>query len=468
MTESRLIYRSARGLAETILTKEASAEEVVEACLSRIKATNGQLNAVVQLAEESARIQARKADAALARGEIKGSLHGVPMSIKDSFDTAGIISTGGTKGRATFVPSRDATVVARLRAAGAILLGKTNTPELTLSDETDNLIYGHTSNPYDLSRSAGGSSGGAGAIIAAGGSPLDLGSDTGGSIRTPSHFCGIAGLKPTSGLVPKTGHIVPPGGLLGALTQVGPMARRVEDLMLTLPIIAGEDGLDHSVVPVPLKDPMAVDINNLHVAFYADNGIASSTPETHTAVKAAANVLSDAGAITTEARPECIEQTDDIFMDLVSADGGAWVRRQLELAGTTEVHPFLARLQETQHASEMSMAEYTALIEKWDVFRKTMLAFLEKFKVIICPVNAFPALPHGFGLASDEETSHSFSYARTYNLTGWPSVVVRAGTSLENLPIGVQVVAGPWRDEFALATAERIEAALGGWRPPPL
>jgi amidase len=161
------------------------------------------------------------------------------MTVKDSLDTAGMISSGGTTGRRSFVPAQDATVVARMRAAGAIVLGKTNTPELTLSIETDNLIYGRTNNPYDVSRTPGGSSGGAAAIIAAGGSPLDLGSDTGGSIRQPAHFCGVAGIKPTSGRVPRTGHIISfDVGALEMFTQIGPVARFVEDLTLTLPIIA--------------------------------------------------------------------------------------------------------------------------------------------------------------------------------------------------------------------------------------
>src|SRR5258708_13854086 len=174
-----IIYTSATKLAQAIRAKEVSSQEVVDAHLQRIEAVNPQTNAVVQLTADTARNQARLADAALARGEIMGPLHGVPMTIKDSFDTRDVISTAGTQGRASFVPKEDATVVARLRAAGAILLGKTNSPELTLDGETNNLLYARTNNPYDLSRTPGGSSGGAAAIIAAGGAPLGVGSDTG-------------------------------------------------------------------------------------------------------------------------------------------------------------------------------------------------------------------------------------------------------------------------------------------------
>ena len=227
-----LIYASATALAAAIRARKLSSLEVVQACLRRIEEVNPQLNAVVQLAAHTAQEQARKADAALARGEIGGPLHGVPITVKDSFDTAGMVSTWGTPGRAGYVPAQDATAVARLKAAGAIVLGKTNTPEFTYSYETDNPVYGLTHNPYDLEYSPGGSSGGAAAIVACGGSPLDVGSDTGGSIRLPAHFCGIAGIKPTSGRVPRTGHAIAFGGLLDAFTQVGPLARYVEDLAL--------------------------------------------------------------------------------------------------------------------------------------------------------------------------------------------------------------------------------------------
>ena len=461
-----LIYASATALAEAIRSKKVSSVEVVDAYLSRIEAVNPQINAVVQLAADAARAQAHDADAALARGDIKGPLHGVPMTIKDSLDTAGVISTGGTKGRASFVPAQDATVVARMRAAGAILLGKTNTPELTMSFETDNLIYGRTNNPYDLSRIPGGSSGGAAAIIASGGSPIDLGSDTGGSIRQPAHFCGIAGIKPTSGRVPRTGHIIPPGGLIDAVTQIGPMARRVEDLVLVLPIIAGVDWRDPSIVPMPLGDPEAVDLRALRVAFHTDNGVRLPTPETVDVVRRAAKALSDAGMAVEEERPEGIEQSYGTAIGLFRADGGAWMRMLLQMAGTTEVSPLISWVSETADPLGLEAAELSDLIEQWDLLRGKMLPFMEKYDVIICPVAAYPALHHGS--AFNDDMMPIFSYTMTYNLTGWPGAVVRGGTSPEGLPIGVQVVARPWREDVALAVTQHIETALGGWQPPPL
>src|SRR5207248_9792799 len=218
-----LIYASATSLAQAIRNKRVSSQEVVEAYIHRIEAVNPQLNAVVQLTADTALTQARQADVALTRGEIDGPLHGVPITIKDSFDTQGVISTAGTKGRASYVPQQDAPAVARMRAAGAILLGKTNLPELSLAYESNNLIYGRTNNPYDLSRTPGGSSGGESAIIAAGGSPLGLGSDAAGSLRWPAHCCGIATLKTTYGRVPMTGTFPPAMGLLGPLWQAGPL-----------------------------------------------------------------------------------------------------------------------------------------------------------------------------------------------------------------------------------------------------
>jgi amidase len=206
-------------LAEAIRAKHVSSLEVVRACLRRIAEVNPTINAVVRLADD-AEDRARTADAALAAGAEHGPLHGVPFTIKDSLDTAGLVTTAGTTGWAGRVPGRDATVVARLKAAGGILLGKTNTPEFTWSDETDNLVYGRTNNPYDPERTPGGSSGGPGAIVAAGGSPFDIGSDTGDSIRQPSHVCGIAGIKPTSGRVPRTGHTPSFRGILESLTQL--------------------------------------------------------------------------------------------------------------------------------------------------------------------------------------------------------------------------------------------------------
>jgi amidase len=305
-----LLYASAAALAKAIREKKVSSEEVVSAYLRRIEEVNPKLNAIVQLTAEVARAQARDADAALARGEIKGPLHGVPFTVKDTIETAGVTCTSGTKGRASFVPTQDATAVTRLRAAGAILLGKTNTSELGLGFETDNVVYGRTNNPYDVSRTPGGSSGGEAALIAAGGSPLGLCS---ANISQPAHFCGIAGLSPTPTHVPRTGHFPPPTGPGADIFQVGLMARFVEDLSLTLPIVAGIDGRDPAIVSMSFSDPKTITLKGLRVAVYSENEIMSPTPETVATVRAAAKTLSDAGAIVEEARPPRVEESYERF-----------------------------------------------------------------------------------------------------------------------------------------------------------
>ncbi|MBI3090993.1 MAG: amidase [Candidatus Tectomicrobia bacterium] len=465
-----LLRASAAALARAIRAREVSSVEIVDACLRRIEAVNPTLNAVVQLTAESARSEARRADARLARGEAAAPLHGVPMTIKDAFETAGVISTGGTTGRARFVPRQDATAVARLRAAGAIMLGKTNLPELSLAFESDNLIYGRTNNPYELTRTPGGSSGGEAAIIAAGGSPLGLGSDAAGSIRLPAHCCGIAGLKPTTGRVPCTGHFPPIEGLLEQVTAVGPLARHVEDLILTLPILCGaewgQDWRDAAVVPVPLGDPAAVDLKALRVAFHCDNGLQQPTPEIAAALQSAALTLAGAGLVVEEARPAALERAYGLLVGVWAADGGASTDTLLREAGTTEAHPMTLKRLERIRPYAVSGAKFGDLCVELSRFRSDMLSFMRDYDLLLCPVNAYPALPHGVTWGGEE--FRAFTYTAAYNLVGWPGVVVRGGTSPEGLPLGVQVVARPWREDVALAVALRLEAELGGWQPPPL
>ena len=461
-----LTHQSATTLARAIREREVSSVEVVQAHLDRIDAVNPALNAVVALCADRALSEARDADGAIARGDAVGPLHGVPMTVKDSHDAEGVVSTGGTLGRRGFVPNADAAAVARMRAAGAIVLGKTNTPELTLSFETDNLVYGCTNNPYDVSRTPGGSSGGAGAIIAAGGSPLDLGTDTGGSIRVPSAFCGIAGLKPTSGRVPRTGHIVPWGlGGMDSLTTIGPMARRVEDLRFVLPIIAGPDGVDPFIHPVPMGDPDEVNLSELRVAYFADNGTISPTAEVDKALRSAASALEDAGATVVEDMPAGIAYPEH---SVLTADGGAGVRRLVAKAGTTEVHPRMMRF--VERAEPLTTSEYTALLERMDAYRSRMLSFMRDYDAILSPVRPWPALPHGQTITA--EASAANLYTSAFNTTGWPGAVVRVGSAAnadgDDLPIGVQVMTRPWREDAALALAAALESALGGYVKPSL
>ena len=455
-------FESATWMAAAIREGRASSAELADACLARIEAVNPRLNAVVRLAED-VRERAREADADRAAGRLRGPLHGVPFTIKDSLDTAGVVTTAGTVGWRDRVPTRDATVVARLKAAGGILLGKTNTPEFTWSDETDNDVYGRTSNPYDLERTPGGSSGGAAAIIAAGGSPLDVGSDTGDSIRQPAHVCGIAGLKPTSGRVPRTGHHPGFDGLFESFTQLGPMARRVEDLALLLPILAGPDGHDPHVHPGALRDPATVEIAGLRVVTFGDNGIRTPTPETIAAVRAAAGAFETRGAGVEEQVPPGLAEAWAAWDGLIRADGFAWLQRLITDAGTPgfgsyETRDWVAR------GTLLPADELTALIERADAIRGRLLAWLDGVDVIVCPAMPQPAIRHG------ESSAAWFgdTYSDVHNLTGWPAAVVRGGTSPEGLPIGIQVVGPPWREDLVLAGAGVVEAASGGWQRPPI
>lgn len=456
------VYQSAAAMAAAIRQKEISAYELGRACLGRIEEVNPRLNAVVQVSAERALEEAREADQALARGDVIGALHGVPFTLKDAIETRGVVCTGGTEGRSHYIPNDDAVVVKRLRQAGAILLGKTNCPELGWAWEADNLIYGRTNNPYDLTLSPGGSSGGESAIIAAGGSPFGLGSDAGGSVRFPAHCTGIASIKPTSGRVPRTGHFPGPGGLLDAIWQIGPLARYVEDLALVLPVISGIDMQDPAIVPMSLGDPRAIDLRRLRVAFHTDNGIVAPSAEIGEAVKKAAAALAAAGVRVEGVRPPGIEQTYEIYLGLFTADGGAGIESVLKEAGTDRVHPLMQRVLELQRQGAKSVAELAALVGRWDSFRREMLSFMSNYDVLLCPVCSFAGMVHG----STYDQLSSFCYTMTSNLTGWPAAVVRGGTTQKGLPIGVQIVARPWREDVALAVAQVLQEALGGWQRP--
>ncbi len=470
--ENQLIFMSATKLAGLIRAKKISAAEAVEAYIARHLAVNDRLNAVVMNCYARARAEAKTADALAAKGEWLGPLHGVPITLKDSIDTAGVISTGGTFGRQQYVPEKDATVAARLRAAGAILLGKTNTPEFTLGglggiNSTSNILYGTSHNPYDLTRSTSGSSGGAGAIVAAGGAAFDIGSDWGGSIRGPSHNNGIAGIKPTSVRVPRTGHIVGYGGTLDLWQQLGPMARRVEDLELVTPIISGPDFRDAACAPVPWRDPSAVDVSSLKLAWFASNGIADPDTDTQATVTAAVDGLAAQVASVTQDAPTAIfRQLDDARSRLTNGDAWSFYTR---LAAKWDTKNFSPRVTERVKGMQpVSSADYVQAWEDQDLAKSQLLHWFADYDVLICPVAINPADP--IDRSGQIFVPGSWFYMGAFNCTGWPGVVVRAGTSTDGkaLPIGVQIIAKPWREDIALAVAKRIEAHSGGWQRPPI
>ncbi|HKA09355.1 MAG TPA: amidase [Candidatus Dormibacteraeota bacterium] len=425
-----VVAASAGELAAAIRARRLSSVEVVEAHLRRIDEVNPRINAIVQLAGDAARAQARAADKMLFHDRVTGPLHGVPFTAKDVCDAAGVISAAGLRNRAAFVPERDAVVVSRMKSAGAILLGKTNCPPGGGGGETDNRVYGRTRNPYDLSRTVGGSSGGEAAAIAACMSPIGIGSDSGGSVRVPAHFCGIAALKPTSGRVPATGTLNHPGGLSDYRTQIGPMARHVDDLALAFAIMAGEDGHDSAVIPMPIRDPASVTLRELRIASYTDDGLARPTPEIEASLREAADALRDGGAgVEEDARPACLGDSRPI------------TERYWRFAGRQEV-------------------DVERLLADWDAFRSAMLAFMAPFDAILCPVDYRAATP------PDEPAPLRFNYTLPFSLSGWPCVVVRTGTSHGGMPIGVQIVARSFREDVALAVARHLEATMGGWQAP--
>jgi amidase len=400
-------------LAALIASRELSTVEVVQAHLDRIEETKA-INAVVALNERAL---------AEARTAPRGPLHGVPFTVKDNVAAAGLPMAIGVPERAHVIAERDATVVARMKAAGAILLGKTNCPPWAGGIETDNPVYGRTRNPYDLDRTPGGSSGGEAAVIAAGGSTCGLGTDSGASIRLPAHFCGLAALKPTSGRVPLTG-VLDDEGQLGTLgdprTVVGPLARSVEDVALLFRLIAGPDGRDAGVAPVaPQPSPQT-----LRAAVFTDGAGA----ETTAAVNEAAAVL---GA--TEAAPPA--GGHELTIEVWRSYGGG-----------------------------MDALELYRLLRRWDAFRTAMLAFMERFDVLLTPVFPEPARRHGDMNRPGEPDPTGFT--TPHSLTGAPAATVRCGTSSTGLPIGVQIVARRWCDGVALEAARRIEAALGGYTSP--
>lgn len=449
-------------MAKMIRTREISSEELISAHLEQIGNINPAINAVVDLLGDSALRQAREADKRLANGETVGPLHGVPFSIKDSIDVAGTKCTAGTLGRKNSpVADCDATLVARLRAAGAIPITKTNLPDLLFSFETDNLIHGRTNNPYDTSRTPGGSSGGESALIAACGSPLGLGSDAFGSVRLPAAFCGIAGIKPTSGRLPRTGHVPPAGSWLEALWQIGPMSRYTEDLALAMHLLAGEDGEDFTTPPVDLIEP--ADLHGRRVAFFTYNGFARCTPEIESGVRRCAEFLSRRGIQVEERTPPGVEEAYELEFALFGADGGDSIDEYLREIGSTSVHilhrSFVARMRQYR-ASGYEFAKRWA---QWDEYRANLAHFFAEYDAVICPVYTQPALKHRDSL--DDKNFEGFSYTMAWNLAGAPAATVRCAEA-EGLPVNVQVVAKPWRDLLALEICRLIEAEFGGWKSP--
>ncbi len=461
-------------MAELIRKKQLSPVELIEAHLERINVLHPKINAFVQVDAERALAQARAAEAAIGNKQELGPLHGVPISIKSSIDVAGMRCETGTKLRQGYIATDDAPLVTRLRKAGAIVLGVTNAPELLMAWETDNLLYGRTNNPWDLSRTAGGSSGGEAAAIASGCSAGGVGSDGGGSIRVPAHFCGICGLKPTPGRIPATGHYPQSVGPFALLGVVGPMARSVEDLKILFEVMQGPDIGDPSAVPVPVRWPdLSPDaVGRIKIGYFEDDGRTLVTAESRSAVRKAADSLRRAGFEVEAFRPEGLEEARELWWKLFGTAGGMLLG-PMTRGRESELSPILKEFNSWVAAEPPHTAQ--SLLDAWiqrDLVRMKIFEQMEKFQVILCPVASIPAFRHGEREWQIEGKNvkylDAWSYCEWFNLLGMPAVSVPISSSSEGLPIGVQLAARPWDEELVLSVAGVLEREAGVFKFPAL
>jgi Asp-tRNA(Asn)/Glu-tRNA(Gln) amidotransferase A subunit family amidase len=469
---SDLNFLSAVGMAQEIRDKVLSPVEVTDAHLAQIEKLNPKLNAFVDVDAERVRRQARQAEEAVMKGQPLGPLHGVPVSIKGSIDVAGLRSESGTRLRAGYVAERDAPLVTRLRKAGAIVLGTTNTPELLMAWETDNLLYGRTNSPWDLARTPGGSSGGEAAAIAAGMSAAGVGSDGGGSIRVPAHFSGICGLKPTPGRIPATGHFPSSAGPFSFIGVVGPMARSVADLKTLFEVMQGPDDGDSCAAPVPVRWPSGGEVENLRVGFFEDDGRTPVAPEIRAAVRKAAEALRSTGFRVEPFCPQGLEEARQL-----------WKKFFVKIAGML-IRPMFAGRDQDQSPIMKQFLEWSAdepdltaesLLQAWirrDSLRAEFLAQMNRYPILLCPPAAVPAFRHGERNWKIEGKTVSYldawSYTEWFNLLGTPAAVVPVSQSKDGPPIGVQIVGRPWEEEQVLAVASVLERECGASQRPPL
>jgi fatty acid amide hydrolase len=499
---------TATEIAQKIKAGELSAREVVDAHIQRIEQVNTRINAVVIPLFDQARKEADAADTAQRQGHVLGPLHGVPITIKEQFLVKDTATTLGVLNLKNHRATEDGPLVKRLREAGAIILGKTNTGQLLMYIESDNPVYGRTNNPWSLDRSPGGSSGGEAAIIAAGGSPLGLGADFGGSIREPSHFCAVQGLKPTAWRLTKfdTRPGIFAGGQEGIVPQPGPMARSVADLALAMRILAapGLELIDSSVPPVPWPTFDKVSIRGMRIAMYTDDNYFTASPAIRRVVTEAADALRAAGAEVESWMPPDVNEAMRLFFSIASADAANALKRALGpdkpmpqiraiLQGSSIPKPlrrFVAAIMQIAGQTRMSRIarqtgarsaeSYWKLIEDLGTYRLRFYKALDsgRFDAIICPPTSLPAVLHG----STTTLLDFDSYARLYNVLGMPAGVVAAGcvrageesdrspnkdrverTAEEvemgstGLPVGVQVVARHWREDIVLAVMSALE-----------
>jgi Asp-tRNA(Asn)/Glu-tRNA(Gln) amidotransferase A subunit family amidase len=467
-----LTFLSATAMAQQIRDRKISPVELVDAHLAKIERLNPTLNAFVQVDPERVRRDAQQAEQSVMNSESIGPLHGVPISIKSSIEVAGMKCEAGTRQRAGFVAKQDAPLVARLRAAGAIVLGMTNAPELLMAWETDNLLYGRTNSPWDLERTPGGSSGGEAAAIASGMSAGGVGSDGGGSIRVPAHFCGICGLKPTPGRIPSTGHFPPSGGPFAMIGVVGPMARSIADLKMLFEITQGPDDGDTYAAPIALRWPSIRETKHLRVGYFEDDDRTPVAPEIRQAVRTAAEALRRAGFEVEPFRPSGLEEARVLWKKFFVKMGGMMIGPMfdgLERDRNPMLKEFIA-----WSAAEPSLSG-PAVMDAWirrDAVRAEFLEQMRRYPILLCPPAAIPAFRHRERRWVVEgkpvEYLDAWSYAEFFNVLGNPAAVVPVSQMPDGLPIGVQVVGRPWEEEQVLSVAAALEGECAGFKIPPI
>jgi Asp-tRNA(Asn)/Glu-tRNA(Gln) amidotransferase A subunit family amidase len=451
--------------------REISPVKAVAAHLERAQQLQPKLNAFVHLDAESALARSRNVEAVLMRGETLLPLSGIPLTVKSCIDVAGWPCPAGSLLRKDYVPTTDAPLVARLEAAGAILLGNTNTPEFLMAYETDNLLTGKTSNPWNLAYSAGGSSGGEAASIASGCSMGGVGSDGGGSIRTPAHFSGICGLKPTPGRIPAAGHFPPGAGAFGWIGVVGPMARTVADLRVLFQVMAGPDPGDALSVPVPLRQISPPELRGLRIGILENPELGRATPETLSTIRRAAQHLCD---LDYRVEPFTLQKLDRalelwwFFFGTVIADLICRSAKGQEDLLSPMLKEYLTIAATGSHATLESFMH--ACTER-DLVRAELLRQLRDVPILLSPVSTAPAFKHGAGnYRSGDPRNYrdTMRFCQWLNLAGLPGLSLPLGRSPEGLPINVQLIARPYEEELLLAVAESLEQARGPWQAPVL
>lgn len=454
-------------VAGLIRAREVSPVEVVEAQLGRIERINPTLNAIITIAPDAIDC-AREAESAIVRGDATGPLHGVPVTIKDTIDTADLRTTCGSRLYERRVPERDAPAVSRVKAAGAIIVGKSNVSEFALDYAADNTVFGRTVNPYDTARTPGGSSGGCAAAVSACLSFAGVGSDLAGSLRIPAGFCGIPALRPTAARIPSAGHHPPVEGAFSLGASLGPMARTLDDLELLFDVLA--NGRSAWPGPKSIHREETRDIGGWRVAFYDDDGISPVTNEIRSAIHRVAGVLEDAGLHVIDERPPGINDAAALWTELFAYPTAVYLNEiygeRRDLAG-----PLAAYLIERLESRPAPLLDqFIAAWRKRDRLRARLLEWMAATPLILAPVFSTTAFEHG---ARSVEVGtvrvpifRAGSYAQVFNVMDLPAAAVPAGQDPGGMPIGVQIVGMPFAEDSVLAAAAIVERGLGGWKAP--